>query len=311
MQPDQVKAGGSRELPRRSRSIGGIGINDRGEARWVKSIRLGNSREPPAFPHVITARAAQLTWYVLSNAIKRLPSIFAFFALFCGYCFCIRRTVVSPRIIIISTVSVIVQLGLTILAWGDWTSFFSHPARTWLVIGSFLLLILAWFSGSSGVSGGEKHSPESKTILYGFGVVLLLLTLIPPCFDRRNIWVIDGDAVRYFGLLLFFAGSILRLAAVFVLGRRFSGLVAIQPDHQLKTDGLYRYIRHPSYTGLIASMIGYVLIFRSAIGLVLIILLFLLLISRMNDEERFLEAHFGDEYRNYQLRTRRLVPFLY
>jgi hypothetical protein len=56
---------------------------------------------------------------------------------------------VSVRIILISTVSVIIQLGLTVLAWGNWNSFFSHPARTWLVIGSFLLLILAWFSGSA------------------------------------------------------------------------------------------------------------------------------------------------------------------
>ena len=217
----------------------------------------------------------------------------------------------SLRIILISTGSVIVQLGLTILAWGDWGGFFANPARAWMVIGSFLLLIVAWFSGSSGLSGGEKHSPASKTILYGFGVVLLLLTLVPPYCDRRDFWVIDGDAVRYFGLFLFFAGSILRLAAVFVLGRRFSGLVAIQPDHQLKTDSLYRYVRHPSYSGLITSMIGYVLIFRSLAGLVFIILLFLFLVSRMNDEERFLEAHFGDEYRNYRLRTRRLVPFLY
>jgi protein-S-isoprenylcysteine O-methyltransferase Ste14 len=218
---------------------------------------------------------------------------------------------VSLRIIIISTISVIVQLALTILAWGDWAGFFAHAARTWLVIGSFLLLIAAWFSGSSGISGGEKHSTASKTILYAFGVLLVLLTLVPPYCDRRDIWVIDGDAARYFGLFLFFAGSILRLAAVFVLGRRFSGLVAIQPGHQLKTDGLYRYIRHPSYTGLIASMIGYVLIFRSVIGLLLNIVLFLFLVSRMNDEESFLEAHFGDEYRNYRLRTRRLVPFVY
>ena len=217
----------------------------------------------------------------------------------------------SVRIIIISTISVIVQLALTILAWGDWDSFFSNPARTWLVIGSFLLLIVAWFSGSSGISGGEKQSSASKTVLYGFGVVLLLLTLLPPCCDRRDIWVIDGDAARYFGLFLFFAGSIFRLAAVFVLGQRFSGLVAIQPGHQLKTDGLYRYIRHPSYTGLIISMIGYVLIFRSAIGVILNILLFLLSVGRMNDEEQFLEAHFGEQYRTYRLNTRRLVPFVY
>jgi hypothetical protein len=132
----------------------------------------------------------------------------------------------SARIIIISTASVIVQLALTILAWGDWARFFSNPARTWLVIGSFLLLIAAWFSGSSGISSGEKHSAASKTILYAFGLVLALMTLVPPYCDRRDIWVIDGDTARYFGLFLFFAGSIFRLAAVFVLGRRFSGLVA-------------------------------------------------------------------------------------
>jgi protein-S-isoprenylcysteine O-methyltransferase Ste14 len=218
---------------------------------------------------------------------------------------------VNPRIVISSTIGVVIQLALTILAWGDWSSFFAHPARTWLVIGSFLLLTAAWFTGTSGVSGGISHSSASKTILYGFGVVILAVVLIPPYCDRRGIWMIDGDTLRYFGLFLFFAGSILRLAAVFELGHRFSGLVAIQPDHQLKTDGLYRYIRHPSYTGLLGSMIGYTLIFRSAIGLVLCVLLFLLLVSRMNDEEKFLETHFGDEYRNYRLRTRRLVPFVY
>jgi protein-S-isoprenylcysteine O-methyltransferase Ste14 len=218
---------------------------------------------------------------------------------------------VNPRIVISSTIGVVIQLTLTILAWGDWSSFFEHPARTWLVIGSFLLLIVAWFTGTSGVSGGVAHSSASKTILYGFGVVILAVVLIPPYCDRRGIWVIDGDTLRYFGLFLFFAGSILRLAAVFALGRRFSGLVAIQLDHQLKTDGLYRYIRHPSYTGLLGSMVGYVFIFRSATGLGLCALLFLLLVSRMNDEEEFLETHFGDEYRNYRLRTRRLVPFVY
>jgi len=58
-------------------------------------------------------------------------------------------------------------------------------------------------------------------------------------------------------------------------------------------------------------MIGWVLVFRSAIGLLLNIPLFLLLLSRMNDEEKFLETHFGAQYRTYCERTRRLIPFVY
>ena len=56
----------------------------------------------------------------------------------------------------------IIQFALTILAWGDWSTFFAHPARVWLVIGSFLLLFIAWFSGSSGLSGGEAHFPADS-----------------------------------------------------------------------------------------------------------------------------------------------------
>jgi protein-S-isoprenylcysteine O-methyltransferase Ste14 len=218
---------------------------------------------------------------------------------------------VSPQVVLVSSISVIIQFALTILAWGDWSTFLAHPARFWLVIGSFLLLILAWFSGTSGLSAGEQHSAGSQNVLYGFFGVILAIVLIPPFCDRRDVWTIDGDTVRYLGLILFFAGSILRLGAAFALGHRFSGLVAIQPDHQLKTDGLYRYIRHPSYTGLLIAMIGWVLVFRSAIGLLLNIPLFLLLLSRMNDEEKFLETHFGSQYRTYRERTRRLIPFVY
>ncbi len=50
--------------------------------------------------------------------------------------------------------------------------------------------------------------------------------------------------------------SVLRIWPIFVLGRRFSGLVAIQPGHELVTDGVYRIIRHPSYLGMLILMFG-------------------------------------------------------
>jgi protein-S-isoprenylcysteine O-methyltransferase Ste14 len=217
----------------------------------------------------------------------------------------------DPRIAIAAVVGLIVQIGVSILAWGDWNSFFAHPARRELVVASILLAVVVCFSGTSGLSPGKSSSPQSKRIILWFIVLILAMTIIPPYCDRHDLWTIDGDGTRYLGLPLFWIGSIIRLIAVFALGRRFSGLVAIQPDHKLKTDGIYKHLRHPSYTGLMVAMIGWVLVFRSTIGLLLNIILFLLLLSRMTDEEKFLESEFGDEYRAYREKTRRLVPFVY
>jgi protein-S-isoprenylcysteine O-methyltransferase Ste14 len=217
----------------------------------------------------------------------------------------------DSRIALIAFVSLIIHIGATILAWGDWASFFAHPARREFVVATVLLTIVSCFSGSSGLSTGQSFSPESKRIILWFIVVFLFMILIPPYCDRRELWVIDGDAARYLGLALYWIGSVIRLTAVFVLGRRFSGLVAIQPGHKLETGGLYKHVRHPSYTGLLLATIGWMLVFRSTIGLILVLIMFLLLLNRINNEEKFLEGEFGDEYRGYQKRTWRLLPFVY
>ena len=84
--------------------------------------------------------------------------------------------------------------------------------------------------------------------------------------DRLDFWTFGGDGVRWLGVVLFAAGGAVRLWPVFVLGRRFSGLVAIQPGHTLVTTGIYSIIRHPSYLGLLVSSLGWGLAFRSGVG---------------------------------------------
>ena len=61
-----------------------------------------------------------------------------------------------------------------------------------------------------------------------------------------GIWTLDGDPTRWVGIFLYATGRALRPWPVFVLGGRFSGLVAIQPGHTLETDGVYGYIRNPT-----------------------------------------------------------------
>jgi protein-S-isoprenylcysteine O-methyltransferase Ste14 len=117
--------------------------------------------------------------------------------------------------------------------------------------------------------------------------------------------------VRWLGVVLFAAGGALRLWPVFVLGRRFSGLVAIQPGHTLVTGGIYGVIRNPSYLGLLASSLGWALAFRSVAGVVLAALMIPPLVARMRAEEALLQAQFGAEYEAYRARTWRLVPGVY
>ena len=111
--------------------------------------------------------------------------------------------------------------------------------------------------------------------------------------------------------MLFAAGGALRIWPVFVLGRRFSGLVAIQPGHTLVTGGLYAVIRHPSYLGLLVNSLGWALAFRSGVGVLLTALLIPPLLTRINAEERLLHTQFGEEYDAYRRRRSRLIPGLY
>jgi protein-S-isoprenylcysteine O-methyltransferase Ste14 len=134
---------------------------------------------------------------------------------------------------------------------------------------------------------------------------------VPAYSDRVNVWTLEGGAVRWIGVALFVAGGALRLAPVFLLGKRFSGLVAIQPGHTLVTGGLYRVIRNPSYLGLLINGLGWSLAFRSLAGIVLTALLLPPLVARMHAEEKLLHDQFGDEYDAYRARTWRLIPGVY
>ena len=204
----------------------------------------------------------------------------------------------------------LVYLGLAVLGWGGSAAFFAHPARLALAAVLFVLTATALFSPGN-LSAGEREDRGNRWVLIAFGLLGLLSACLPAYTDRIGFWTLDGDAVRWLGVALFILGGALRLWPVFVLGRRFSGLVAIQPSHALVTDGVYGVIRHPSYLGLVVNALGWALAFRSGVGVLLTALAIPPLLARMNAEERLLGTQFGEEYEAYRRRTARLIPGLY
>ena len=216
----------------------------------------------------------------------------------------------TPRLVFLTVVASLGYIGLAILGSGGFAAFFSHPALIALVIVGFVLTGVALFS-SGNLSSGEREDRGNRWVLAAFGVIGLLLAYIPAYTDRMEFWTLDGDAVRWIGVALFAAGGALRIWPVFVLGHRFSGLVAIQPGHTLVTSGIYGVIRHPSYLGLLVNSLGWALAFRSGVGVLLTALTIPPLVARMRAEETLLRTQFGGGYEAYRRRTSRLIPGIY
>ena len=221
------------------------------------------------------------------------------------------KTMPKWAMLLITAVSVALYVGLAALGWGGWSALMGHPARACAVILTAGLSALALFTRGN-ISSGRREDTGNRWVFLPILVLGFLLAWLPAYTDRRDFGTVDGDAVRYAGLVLFVVGSALRIVPLFVLGRRFSGLVAIQEGHELETGGLYRVIRHPSYLGLLleASSAG-TLVFRKAIGVLVSLLLIPPLVARMNSEEALLASEFGEPYAAYRRRTWRLIPFVY
>ena len=217
---------------------------------------------------------------------------------------------VRPRLAIFTTASLAAYLGLAIAGAGGAGRFFSHPPLIALTVATVALGATAIFTEGH-IGAGVREDRSNRWVIGALGVLGFVDAFLPAYTDRHDILTFGGEGVRWFGVILFTLGGFLRLAPVFALGRRFSGLVAIQRDHELVTDGIYRTVRHPSYLGLFVNALGWGLAFRAGAGVAIAVLMLLVVLARIKAEERLLSETFGAAYEAYRARTWRLVPYVY
>jgi protein-S-isoprenylcysteine O-methyltransferase len=133
-----------------------------------------------------------------------------------------------------------------------------------------------------------------------------------------SLWIggltLPGPRRLLNGLALFLmaSGLVLRWVAILTLGRFFTVDVAIHEQHSVVDKGVYRYVRHPSYAGLLLAFAGLGVFFGNWLALAAVTVpVAIALLARIRREEAALLQGLGDAYAAYCSRTKRLVPGVY
>jgi protein-S-isoprenylcysteine O-methyltransferase Ste14 len=145
-----------------------------------------------------------------------------------------------------------------------------------------------------------------------WGVVLLLLLshMIFPSFHQASSTVLP-QIWQNVGTILVVIGLIIAIIARKVLADNWSSNVDIKKNHKLITTGIYRYMRHPIYTGISLMGFGSILVDQSFLVTLFFVIMIVFLVYKQRQEELLLTKHFPKDYAEYKKRTKALIPFLY
>ena len=140
--------------------------------------------------------------------------------------------------------------------------------------------------------------------------LLFALLIFAPSHAEFWPWSTLPEGMQVFGTLLMTIGALVAIAAGIQMGRRLTPLPYPAKDARLLTRGVYTWVRHPMYFGVIALSIGWALYVRGALSLGYAAAIVVFFDIKSRREEIWLAQHF-EGYAEYRQRVRKLIPFLY
>jgi protein-S-isoprenylcysteine O-methyltransferase Ste14 len=184
--------------------------------------------------------------------------------------------------------------------------FFNVLTKVWLV-GEVIILLFT----TTRKSGGKIQDRGTQVIIWvviiaSFGIDGWMHHLFPPNMPGSSTWLVPA------AIAILIVGLGVRAVAIFSLGKAFSANVAMRSGQKLNRNGLYRFVRHPSYLGLELIFLACALHARSwACFAVVFIPPTLAVLYRIHVEETALRLAFGVDYDDYSRNTKRLIPGIY
>lgn len=140
-------------------------------------------------------------------------------------------------------------------------------------------------------------------------IVLLGAILVAPHLGaQRFLWA--GSGSMAIGATLILLGCILAISGFIALGSSLTPMPHPRDDSELRTNGVYRLVRHPIYGGLVLGAAGYATLFPSSMEIALVLCAVLFFDRKATREERWLQNRYP-AYMEYSRSTRKLFPWLY
>ena len=181
----------------------------------------------------------------------------------------------------------------------------------------FSVAVLLWFSSEiyykqklKSVDNAEKKDQSTLNILW----VVIMPSVFLSVFisDKISLPISSDELMQPIGIFLILFGVAVRFIIIRSLGKYFTVDVSIRKDHQVKKDGFYRFVRHPSYTMALTSFLGLGLYLNNWLSLAIAFVpVFCAFFYRIKIEESALTEQFGEEYLQYRKSTKMLIPFLF
>jgi protein-S-isoprenylcysteine O-methyltransferase Ste14 len=180
-----------------------------------------------------------------------------------------------------------------------------------------VLTLLAWAAFEASLlirdavrgKGSTANDRGTRSLLVALSfAAFAAATLAAWSFGGKNAWSF-GRGPEATGLVLMWLGLGLRIWAIGALGSSFRTTVEVDAGQAVVDSGPYRWIRHPSYAGILLIAAGYGLALGNWVSLaILLVIPAIAMVRRITVEEATLAQVLGDPYTGYQRRTKRLVP---
>ncbi len=143
-------------------------------------------------------------------------------------------------------------------------------------------------------------------------------SILPPCqvtWSGCHFNIISSQisipALQVVGTALTLIGLGIALIARRTLGQNWSLTIDLKTGHELITQGIYGYVRHPIYTGFILMGLGTILVAQNFLVMLFFISQIPIFLSRIGHEEKLMTQTFPKDYPAYKKRSKTLIPFIW